>query len=127
MNIEYSNLVDRIRLTGSYVEQLARIESNMSDDLEENNIDIIVQEKLNKCINEINAIYVATPDTTKNGRLFLDDELKENKIEELEKNIAWLIELMVDVHFNGGAMEPEQNEEFDRLNDKYNIRSNNNE
>ena len=123
MNIEYSNLVDRIRLTGSYVEQLARIESNMSDDLEENNIDIIVQEKLNKCINEINAIYVATPDTTKNGRLFLDDELKENKIEELEKNIAWLIELMVDVHFNGGGMEPEQLEEFDRLNDKYNIRS----
>ena len=163
---KYSELMEKIRVTGDYVSTLARVESNMNDDVEENNIDIKVKDILSKCIDDINLIYVTTPNAnnddwndnshldndrikelqgqntclidelerTKDEREQAVDEVKELKdaekglidrweglVKKREKDIAWLCELMIDIHFNGYAMEPEQDEEFDRLNDKYNL------
>ena len=60
MNIEYSNLIDRVRLTGNYIDQLARIESQMDSNVENNALDIRVQKLLSDCIDEINKIYIDT-------------------------------------------------------------------
>ena len=55
---KYSDLMEKIRVTGDYVSTLARVESNMNDDIEENKIDIKVKELLSNCIDDINKIYI---------------------------------------------------------------------
>ena len=58
LTYEYTQLINKVQKTGEYVDRLARIESNMNDDLESNKIDIKVKELLSNCIDDINKIYI---------------------------------------------------------------------
>ena len=58
LTYEYTQLINKVQKTGEYVDRLARIESNMNDDIEENKIDIKVKELLCNCIDDINKIYI---------------------------------------------------------------------
>ena len=82
LNEEYRTLINKISSTGQYIDKLASIESDMSQDVQDNKIDIIVHEKLGKCIDEINAIYI------NNGATFEDNlEVELNEIDWHNKSV----------------------------------------
>ena len=60
MNSEYSKLINKIKVTGDYIDRLARIESDMKEAGCNGLIDNKAIDSLEKCIDDINKIYIDT-------------------------------------------------------------------
>ena len=54
MNSEYSKLINKIKVTGDYIDRLARIESDMKEAGCNGLIDNKAIDSLEKCIDDIN-------------------------------------------------------------------------
>ena len=54
----YNELLNKIRITGNYIDKLASIEGEMTLDVEENRLELKVKDILDKCIDDINKIYI---------------------------------------------------------------------
>ena len=84
MHSDYSDLINKIKVTGDYVERLTRIEDNMRECVCNGLVENKALEILEKCINDINSIYINSEwKSTK-----LEVELNEKPVNP----IKWLIQ-----------------------------------
>ena len=58
MDNKYAELINKIRITGCYIDKLAKIENEMVEDIEANILEPIVKDIVEKCIDDINGIYI---------------------------------------------------------------------
>ena len=55
---KYNTLINKIRMTSKYIDELMVMESKMCNDVDNNTLDIKVRDILEKCIDDINKIYI---------------------------------------------------------------------
>ena len=69
MNNDYNDLINKVRITGNYIDKLANIEIEMSEDIKSSRLEPRVKDILEKCMDEINEIYInsATLETRLNA------------------------------------------------------------
>ena len=81
MRSDYSDLINKIRITGSYIDKLDGIESEMKEDIECNRLEPKVKDILEKCMEDINQIYVkfVDCDTLQVNTIDDKDEIGDNK------------------------------------------------
>ena len=86
MNSEYSKLINKIKVTGDYIDRLARIESDMKEAGCSGLIDNKAIDSLEKCIDDINKIYIDTGG-------YIDTDGERPKIKELQEQNSVLISI----------------------------------
>jgi len=55
---KYNTLINKIRMTSKYIDELMDMEDKMCKDVDNNTLDIKVRDILVKCMNDINDIYI---------------------------------------------------------------------
>ena len=86
LNSEYSKLINKIKITGDYIDRLATIESEMKEAGCNGLIDNKAIDSLEKCIDDINKIYIDTGG-------YIDTDGERAKIKELQEQNSVLISI----------------------------------
>ena len=77
---KYAELMDKIRITGNYIDDLEKLKDNMYADVEKNELDIEVQDILIKCIADINKLYINHECGAVNTKEVIDGYNQEPKL-----------------------------------------------